>query len=63
MTERREPSREDIARLAYELYLQRGGEPGRDIEDWVKAEKVLSDKPVAEPAKTKAAQAGRNQSN
>jgi hypothetical protein len=63
MIERREPSREEIAYLAYELYLQRGGEHGRDIEDWVKAEKALSDEPVAGPAKTRAAQAGRNQSN
>jgi hypothetical protein len=28
-------TREDkIRRRAYELYVERGGEPGRDIEDW-----------------------------
>ena len=43
---RREPSREEIARRAYELYLQRGGEQGKDVEDWVRAEKELSDEPV-----------------
>jgi len=34
-----------------------------DVEDWVRAEKELSDEPVAEPAKTRAAQAVRNASN
>ena len=30
-----------IAQRAYELYLQRGGEPGRDLEDWFAAERDL----------------------
>ena len=59
----RELSGEEIACRAYELYLQRGGEHGKDVEDWVRAEKELSDEPVAGPAKTKAAQAVRNASN
>jgi DUF2934 family protein len=60
---RREPSGEEIARRAHELYLERGGEHGRDVEDWVKAEKELSKGPVAGPAKTSATQAVRNASN
>ena len=52
---RREPLGEEIARRAHELYLQRGGEHGKDVEDWVRAEKELSDEPVAGPAKTGAA--------
>jgi Protein of unknown function (DUF2934) len=32
---------EDISRRAYELYVQRGGEPGRDVEDWISAENEL----------------------
>jgi len=63
MLERREPSGEEIARRAHELYLQRGGDHGKDVEDWVRAEKELSDKPVAEPPKTRAAQAARNTAN
>jgi hypothetical protein len=59
---RREPSGEEVARRAHELYLLRGGEHGKDVEDWVRAEKELSDEPVAEPAKTRAAQAVRNAS-
>ena len=57
---RREPSGEEIARRAHVLYLQRGGEHGKDVEDWVRAEKELSDEPMAGPPKTRAAQAGRH---
>jgi hypothetical protein len=45
MIERNELSKEDIAHRAYELYTLRGSEPGKDIEDWVKAEKQLSAEP------------------
>ena len=32
-------TREDkIRRRAYEIYLERGGEPGHDLEDWLQAE-------------------------
>jgi len=30
-----------IARRAYELYEQRGRQEGRDLEDWLKAEREL----------------------
>lgn len=32
---------EDISRRAYELYVLRGCEPGRDVEDWMRAENEL----------------------
>jgi hypothetical protein len=54
MFEGREPSREEIACRAHELYLQRGSEQGKDVEDWVRAEKELSYEPVAGTAKTRA---------
>ena len=38
---RPELSHEQIARRAYEIYLQRGGEGGRDLDDWVEAERQL----------------------
>jgi hypothetical protein len=60
MIERKELTKEDIAQRAYELCVQRGGEPGKDVEDWVKAEKELRSEVVLGPAKTKAAQGGRN---
>jgi len=33
--------REAVIKLAYELYLRRGGEPGHDVEDWLLAEQIL----------------------
>ena len=63
MVGRREPAGEEIARRAYELYLQRGGEHGNDVDDWVTAEKELREEPVAEPAKTRLAEGVRNSSN
>ena len=55
MVERKELSQKDVAHRAYELYTQRGCEPGKDIEDWVRAEKELASEVVVGPAKTMAA--------
>jgi hypothetical protein len=63
MNERREPSREEITHLAYALYLQRGSEHGKDVDDWVAAEKELTDEPVVGPAETRAVQASRQAVN
>ncbi len=35
------PTREEIARRAYEIYMGRGGTHGYDIEDWLQAERQL----------------------
>jgi hypothetical protein len=48
MIERKELSKEEISHRAYELYVQRGGEPGKDVEDWVRAEKELGSEVVVE---------------
>jgi hypothetical protein len=37
-----QPSREAIALRAYEIYLERGGQPGHELEDWTRAELELS---------------------
>jgi len=37
----RSPSYEEIAEAAYQRYLSRGGQHGRDFEDWVEAEREL----------------------
>ena len=63
MIERRELSKKEIAQRAYELYVQRGSGPGKDVEDWVRAEQELSGKVAVGPVKAKIAQAGRNQPN
>jgi len=34
----RAPNHEEIRRRAYEIYLERGGLPGRELEDWLQAE-------------------------
>jgi hypothetical protein len=41
---RRDPITESIANRAYEVFLARGGEHGRALDDWLKAEEeVLED--------------------
>jgi hypothetical protein len=32
---------EDIAQRAYAIYLQRGGFPGAELDDWLQAEREL----------------------
>ena len=36
------PTPEEIADEAYRIYLGRGGEHGRDFEDWLEAERRLA---------------------
>jgi hypothetical protein len=33
---------ERIRRRAYEIYVERGGEPGHDREDWLQAEREVA---------------------
>ena len=37
-----------LAKRAYELYIQRGQEDGRDIEDWLEAERQILPKEINE---------------
>jgi hypothetical protein len=61
---------EDIARRAYELFLSRDGQHGRDVDDWLEAERQLTSNgtpprparrslPHARAAKTPARQRAR----
>jgi len=44
------PAREqEIRRRAYELYLERGEEPGHDLEDWLQAERELASHEITYP--------------
>lgn len=36
-----DPSRDDVARRAFELYCERGYQHGYDIQDWLQAEREL----------------------
>ena len=45
MTNNKLPTTEQIERRAYELYVERGGENGRDVDDWLAAEEELTELP------------------
>jgi hypothetical protein len=38
------PNQEEVARRAYELFQARGGEPGRELQDWVQAEEEVNNR-------------------
>jgi hypothetical protein len=44
--ELRESTKDEINHRAYALYLMRGCEQGRDVEDWLRAERELTDESV-----------------
>jgi Protein of unknown function (DUF2934) len=39
---------EEIRRRAYEIYLERGEQPGRELNDWFQAERELQSKVLAQ---------------
>ena len=43
----RAPSHDEIAVRAYEIYLARGAAPGRDLDNWLEAERQLFGSPGA----------------
>jgi hypothetical protein len=45
------PDPKKIERRAYELYLDRGSEPGHDFEDWLRAERELKERSEAAPVR------------
>ncbi len=40
----RHPTREEIELRAYQIYVERGGAQGNDLEDWLQAELELIEK-------------------
>jgi hypothetical protein len=36
------PTKEDVEKKAYFIYLEQGGQPGHDLENWAKAEAQLT---------------------
>ena len=59
MIERKDLSRKDVAHRAYELYTQRGCEPGKDVEDWVRAEEQLCAETIITLTKARATHPGQ----
>ena len=50
-------AREEIELRAYQIYVERGGAHGRDVDDWVQAERELLEKYGETIRKAKAATA------
>ena len=46
------PSQSEIEFLAYQIFLERGGEPGHDVADWLQAEEELKTRSEAEARTT-----------
>ncbi len=49
------PTREEIELRAHQIYVERGGAPGQDVEDWLQAERELLEKYGKTGLKAKAA--------
>ena len=45
------PEPKKIEHRAYELYLDRGSDPGHDFDDWLRAERELKAQGEAAPGK------------
>lgn len=48
------PTREEIQLRAYQIYLERGGAPGNELEDWMQAERELTGRYGNAPRSAKA---------
>lgn len=48
-----------VVKLAYELYVRRGGEHGHDVEDWLIAEQMLLEQQKRSGPSRRAADASR----
>jgi hypothetical protein len=46
------PTPDEIAQEAHAIYMSRGGEHGRDVEDWLEAERRLREARGAAPRET-----------
>jgi Protein of unknown function (DUF2934) len=58
MREGKVPTTQEIEQRAYEIFVKRGGEEGRSIEDWMAAEKELTElskEPVSSTPKARSA--------
>jgi hypothetical protein len=51
------PTREEIELSAYQIYVERGGAHGQDVDDWLQAERELVEKYGRRDQKAKAAAA------
>jgi len=47
------PTQDQIATRAYEIYLERGSTPGDPMQDWLRAERELTESPKKSGSKSK----------
>ena len=40
----RRAARDEVAKVAYELFERRGRAPGHDLEDWLEAERIVAER-------------------
>jgi hypothetical protein len=59
MTERDGPREEHVRARAYQIFKERGGQPGHEMDDWVQAEYELLQLPVHKIAEISPAPAGK----
>lgn len=52
------PTEEEIRLRAYEIYEARGREEGKEVDDWITAERELIEQSSAPMLKTRAAKGG-----
>lgn len=56
---KREAQTEQIQLRAYEIYLDRGGADGHDLEDWILAERELTTRPETKRVTSREQATGR----
>jgi hypothetical protein len=56
---KREAQTEQIQLRAYEVYLERGGADGHDLEDWILAERELTTRPETKRVTSREQATGR----
>jgi hypothetical protein len=44
LTAKAHPTREEIELRAYQIYVERGGTDGRDVDDWLQAEREQAER-------------------
>ena len=57
------PAEEEIQRRAYEIYEARGREDGKELDDWLAAERELLESRSSSQQKTRTAAAGQGRSD
>jgi hypothetical protein len=55
LTAEAHPTREEIELRAYQIYIERGGALGQDVDDWLQAERELYEEYAKTGRMTKAA--------